>query len=81
MEAGREQRMIEMDRSPSQFCSKERGLSLAAGCHRARLYQVRGGHEGMKKDWAGVARLRALMLRNLSRDLVLCLDVLLWIAG
>ena len=51
MEAGREQRIIEIDRSPSQFCSKERGLSLAAGCHRARLYQVRGGHEGMKKDW------------------------------
>jgi hypothetical protein len=51
MEAGRKQRMIEIDRSPSQFCSKEHGLSLAAGCHRARLYQVRGGHEGMKKDW------------------------------
>jgi hypothetical protein len=51
MEAVREQRMIEIDRSPSQFCSKERALSLAAGCHRARLYQVRGRHEGMKKGW------------------------------
>jgi hypothetical protein len=50
MEAGREQRMIEIDRSPSQFCSKERGLSLAAGCPRARLYQVRGGPRGQEEE-------------------------------
>jgi len=51
MEAVGEQRMIEIDHSPSQFFSKQRALSLAAGCHRARLYQVRGRHEGMKKGW------------------------------
>jgi hypothetical protein len=48
MEAGREQRMIEIDRAPRRVCSKVRGLSLATSCHRARLYQVRGrprGHE------------------------------------
>ena len=48
MEAGREQRMIEIDRAPRRVCSKVRGLPLATSCHRARLYQVRGrprGHE------------------------------------
>ena len=49
MEAGREQRMIDIDRSPSQFCSKERGLALAAGCHRARLHQGRGRPRGHEK--------------------------------
>jgi hypothetical protein len=49
MEAGREQRMIEIDRSPSQFCSKECGLALAAGCHRARLHQGRGRPRGHEK--------------------------------
>lgn len=51
MEAGREQRMIEIDRSPSQFCSKERGPSLAAGCLALGFIRCGAAYEGMKKDW------------------------------
>ena len=50
MEAGREQRMIEIDRAPGRVCSKVRGLPLATSCHRARLYQVRGRPRGHEMD-------------------------------
>jgi hypothetical protein len=51
MEAGREQRMIEIDRSASQFCSKERGLSPAAGCLALAFIRCGAAYEGMKKGW------------------------------